>query len=104
MAGRGLASVMADGTMAAGTDCPDACFLAVGPALTLVWPLADWWTLTLDGRFQLLVSDDLAARSELSLGQTFALRRNLALKVGLLLEDDRDGLQTEWASALHWYF
>ena len=33
-----------------------------------------------------------------------ALRRNLALKVGLLLEDDRDGLQTEWASALHWYF
>ena len=88
----------------AGTDCPDACFLAVGPALTLVWPLADWWTLTLDGRFQLLVSDDLAARSDLSLGQTFALRRNLALKVGLLLEDDRDGLQTEWASALHWYF
>jgi hypothetical protein len=50
------------------------------------------------------VSDDAAARSGLALGQTFALRRNLALKVGLLLEDDRDGLQTEWSSALNWYF
>ena len=104
LGGGGLVGVMADATLAAGTDCPDACFLAVGPALTLLWPVADWWTLSLDGRLQLLVSDDVAGRSDLALGQTFALHRNLALEVGLLLEDDRDGLQTEWASALNWYF
>ena len=95
---------MAEAKAAAGTDCPDACFLALGPALTLVWPATDRWSLLLDGRWQLLLGADPADRFDLSLGQTFALGRNLALKVSLLLEDDRGGVQTEWASALHWYF
>jgi hypothetical protein len=100
----GLASLMADATLAGGTDCPDACFLALGPALTAAWQATDWWSLLLEGRWQLRLGDDLGDRYALSLGQTFALHRNLALEVNLLLEDDRDGVQTEWASALNWYF
>jgi hypothetical protein len=102
--GGGLASLMADAEAAAGTDCPDACFVALGPALSVLWPATDWWSLALEGRWQLMLSDDLGERYELGFGQTFALRRNLALRLDLLLEDGRGGLQTEWASALHWYF
>jgi hypothetical protein len=102
--GGGLASLLADAEAAAGTDCPDACFVALGPALSVLWPATDWWSLALEGRWQLMLSDDPGERYGLGFGQTFALRRNLALRLDLLLEDDRGGLQTEWASALHWYF
>ena len=95
---------MAAADAVAGTDCPDACFLALGPALTLVWPASERWTILLDGRWQLQIGEDLADRFDLSLGQSFALHRNLALEVGLLVEDDRGGVQTEWASTLRWYF
>jgi hypothetical protein len=101
---RGVASLMAEASVAAGADCPDACFLAAGPALTVTWPATERWQLSLEGRYQLLLSDGLGDRYDVALGQTFALRPNLALKLDLLVEDDRNGAQTEWSSGLHWYF
>jgi Domain of unknown function (DUF4105) len=99
-----LLSVMAEASAAAGTDCPDACFVAAGPALSLIWPIGDRWTAQLQGRGQLLYNDRPRAVYGAGLAQNLALTRNLALRLDLLVENGGGGAQTEWATSLHWYF
>ena len=62
------------------------------------------WTLALDGRFQLLLSDEADRRFALGLDQSFALRRNLALGLDLALEDEGGDAQAEGLTSLRLYF
>jgi hypothetical protein len=101
---RGLASLMGEADLIAGPDCSETCFAALGPALTLIWPITGRWTVQLDGRVQALLGEEITERYDAGLGQTLALTTNLALKLDLLLEKDRGGPQTEWSTSLHWYF
>ena len=102
--GSALLSVMAEASAAAGTDCPDACFVALGPAATLIWPITERWTAQLQGRSQLLLGDRVRGAYGAELGQNLALSPNLALRLNLLVENEGGGAQTEWATSLHWYF
>jgi Domain of unknown function (DUF4105) len=102
--GRALLSVMAEAGAAAGTDCPDACFVALGPGASLIWPITERWTAQLQGRGQVLLGDRVRAAYGAELGQNLALTRNLALRLNLLVENEGGGAQTEWATSLHWYF
>ncbi len=104
LGGRGLASLMGEAKVTAGPDCADTCFVALGPALTLIWPLTERWTVQLDSRVQALLGETVTDRFDAGLGQTLALTANLALKLDLLVEKDRGGPQTEWSTSLHWYF
>jgi hypothetical protein len=94
---------MAEASLAAGTDCPDACFVALGPSASLIWPITDWWTAQVRGRSQLLFNDRVRARLGADLGQSLTLAPNLALELDLLIESYR-GTQSEWSTSLHWYF
>jgi hypothetical protein len=100
----GLASLMGEADLIAGPDCSETCFAALGPALTLIWPITERWTVQLDGRVQALLGEEITERFDAGLGQTLELTSNLALKLDLLLEKDRGGPQTEWSTSLHWYF
>ncbi len=102
--GRALVNVMAEASLAAGTDCLDACFVALGPSASLIWPITDRWTAQAQGRSQILLNDRVRAQLDADLGQSLALARNLALKLDLLIENDGGGAQTEWSTSLHWYF
>jgi hypothetical protein len=104
IAGGALVNVMAEAGLAAGTDCPDACFVALGPAASLIWPITDRWTARLQGRAQALLNDRVRGRFGADLGQSFAIAPNLALELDLLVENDGGGAQTEWSTSLNWYF
>jgi hypothetical protein len=102
--GDALLNVMAEAGAAAGTDCPDACFVALGPAASLIWPVTERWTAQLQTRSQLLLGDRVRGAYGAELGQNLALTPNLALRLDLLVENEGGGAQTEWATSLHWYF
>jgi Domain of unknown function (DUF4105) len=102
--GSALFSVMAEASAVAGTDCPDACFVGVGPAVSLIWPITERWSAQLQGRSQVLLGDGVRGAYGAELGQNLALTPNLALRVNLLVENEGGGAQTEWATSLHWYF
>jgi Domain of unknown function (DUF4105) len=104
IAGGALVNVMAEADLAAGTDCPDACFVALGPAASLIWPITDRWTARLQGRAQALLNDRVRGRFGADLGQSFAITPNLALELDLLVENEGGGAQTEWSTSLNWYF
>jgi hypothetical protein len=99
-----LGSLMLEAELGAGTDCPDACFAALGPAFTLIWPATDRWTFLLDAGVQLVMSDRVEPGFDLGLSQSYALGRNFALELDLLVEDDGAGAQAEWSTSLLWYF
>jgi hypothetical protein len=101
---RALLSVMAEASAVAGTDCPDACFVALGPAASLLWPITERWNVQLQARGQVLLGDRLRGAYGAELGQNLALTPNLALRLNLLVENEGGGAQTEWATGLHWYF
>jgi hypothetical protein len=102
--GGALLNVMAEARAVAGTDCPDACFLALGPAATLIWPITERWTAQLQGGSQVLLGDRVRGAYGAALGQNLALSPNLALRLDLLVENEGGGAQTEWATSLHLYF
>jgi hypothetical protein len=102
--GGALLNVMAEASATAGTDCPDACFVALGPAASLIWPFTERWTTQLQARSQLLVGDRVRGAYGAELGQSLAIAPNLALRLDLLVENEGGGAQTEWATSLHWYF
>ena len=104
LGGQGLASLMGEAKVTAGPDCGDTCFVALGPAFSLIWPLTERWTVQLDSRLQALLGETITDRFDAGLGQTLALTANLALKLDLMLDKDRGGPQTEWSTSLHWYF
>jgi hypothetical protein len=104
IAGSALLSLMAEASAFAGTDCPDACFAAVGPAASLIWPITERWSAQLHVTGQLLVGDRVRPAYGADLGQNLALTPNLALRLGLLVENEGGGTQTEWATSLQWYF
>jgi hypothetical protein len=95
---------MLEAELGAGTDCPDACFAALGPAFTLVWPATERWKFLLDAGVQLLVSDHVEPGFDVGVSQSYALGRNFALELDLLVEDDGAGAQAEWSTSLLWYF
>ena len=95
---------MLEAELGAGTDCPDACFAALGPALTLVWPATERWKILLDAGVQLLASDHVEPGFDVGLSQSYALGRNFAVELDLLVEDDGAGAQAEWSTSLLWYF
>jgi hypothetical protein len=99
-----LGSVMLEAELGTGTDCPDSCFAALGPAFTLVWPATERWKFVLDSGVQLVVSDHIGPGFDVGLSQSYALGRNFALELDLLVEDDGAGAQAEWATSLLWYF
>ena len=99
-----LGSLMLEAELGAGTDCPDACFAALGPAFTLVWPATERWKFLLDAGVQLLMSDHVEPGFDVGLSQSYALGRNFALELDLLVEDDGAGAQAEWSTSLLWYF
>ncbi len=104
LGGQGLASLMGEAKLTAGPDCTDSCFVALGPAFTLIWPLTERWTVQLDSRLQALLGETITDRFDAGLGQTLELTANLALKLDLLVDKDRGGPQTEWSTSIHWYF
>src|SRR5690606_32541255 len=99
-----LGGVMLEAKLGAGSECPKTCFLALGPAFTLIWPATERWQFLLDARLQLLVSDELDRRFDVALGQSYTLGRNLALGLDVAIENDGAGAQAEWSTSLHWYF
>jgi Domain of unknown function (DUF4105) len=99
-----LGSLMLEAELGAGTDCPDSCFAALGPAFTLVWPATERWMFLLDAGVQLLVSDHVEPGFDVGLSQSYALGRNFALELDLLVEDDGAGAPAEWSTSLLWYF
>ncbi len=99
-----LGSLMLEAELGAGTDCPDSCFAALGPALTLVWPATERWTFLLDAGVQMIMSDHVEPGFDVGLSQSYALGRNFALELDLLVEDDGAGAQAEWSTSLLWYF
>jgi Domain of unknown function (DUF4105) len=99
-----LGSVMLEAELGASTECPDRCFAALGPAFTLLWPATESWTFLLDARLQLLMRDHLDRGFDVGLSQSYALGRNFALELDLLVEDDGAGAQAEWSTSLLWYF
>ena len=99
-----LGSLMLEADLGAGTDCPDSCFAALGPAFTLVWPATERWTFLLDAGVQLFISDQVEPGFDVGLRQSYALGRNFALELDLLVEDDGAGAQAEWSTSLLWYF
>jgi Domain of unknown function (DUF4105) len=103
--GRGaLGSMMLEAKLGSGTDCPDSCFAALGPAFTLLWPATERWTFLLDARLRLLMRDHLDRGFDVGLSQSYALGRNFALELDLLVQDDGAGAQAEWSTSLLWYF
>ena len=98
-----LGSLMLEAELGAGTDCPDACFAALGPALTLVWPATERWKILLAAGVQLLASDHVEPGFDFGLSQSYALGRNFAVELDLLVEDDGAGAQAEWSTSLLWY-
>jgi hypothetical protein len=50
------------------------------------------------------VSDHIGPGFDVGLSQSYALGRNFALELDLLVEDDGAGAQAEWATSLLWYF
>jgi hypothetical protein len=102
--GRALLSVMAEADAAAGTDCPDACFVALGPAASLIWPITERWTAQLQARGQVLLGDRVRGAYGAELGQNLALTPNLALRLNALVENEGGGAQAEWSTSLQWYF
>jgi Domain of unknown function (DUF4105) len=103
--GRGaLGSMMLEAKLGSGTDCPDSCFAALGPAFTLRWPATERWTFLLDARLRLLMRDHLDRGFDVGLSQSYALGRNFALELDLLVQDDGAGAQAEWSTSLLWYF
>ncbi len=101
---RGLASLMGEADLFAGPDCSKTCAVALGPALTLIWPITERWTVQVDSRLQALLGETITDRFQAGLDQTLELTANLALKLDLVVEKDRGGPQTEWSTSLHWYF
>jgi hypothetical protein len=99
-----LGSLMLEAELGAGTDCPDSCFAALGPAFALVWPATERWKFLLEAGVQLLMSDRVEPGFDLGLAQSYALGRNFALALDLLVEDDGAGAQAEWSTSLLWYF
>jgi hypothetical protein len=99
-----LGSVMLEAKLGAGTDCPDTCFAAFGPAFTLIWPATARWKFMLDASLQLLMSDHVEPGFDVGLGQSYALGRNFALELELIVEGDGGGAQAEWSTSLLWYF
>jgi Domain of unknown function (DUF4105) len=99
-----LGSLMLQAELGVGTDCPDTCFAAAGPAFTLVWPATERWTFLLDASLQLLISDHFDGGFDVGLSQSYALGRNFALELDLAVEDDGAGAQAEWSTSLLWYF
>ena len=104
LGGQGLASLMGEARLTAGPDCADTCFVALGPAFTLIWPVTERWSVQLDSSLQALLGEEITERYDAGLGQTLELTANLALKLDLLVAKDRGGPQTEWSTSLHWYF
>ena len=102
--GSALLSVMAEASAVAGTDCADACFVALGPAASLIWPITAHWSAQLRARGQALLGGQVRGAYGAGLGQNLALTPNLALRLDLLVENEGGGAQTEWATSLHWYF
>jgi hypothetical protein len=99
-----LGSVMLEAQLGAGTDCPDSCFAALGPAFTLVWPATERWKFVLDAGVQLILTDQVDRGFDVALSQSYALGHNFALELDLLVEDDGAGAQAEWSTSLLWYF
>jgi hypothetical protein len=102
--GRGLVSLMGEADLFAGPECSETCNAALGPALTVIWPVTGRWGVQLTGRFQALLGGEITDRFGAGLGQTVELASNLALKLDLAVEKDRGAPQTEWSTSLHWYF
>lgn len=100
----GLLSLLAEAGIGVGGNCPETCFFAIGPGVTLVWRVLDRWTVLLEGRAQALLTDPVGKRLEVQLGQSFRLSRNLAIKIDASVGDEGGGVQTELGSSLHWYF
>jgi len=99
-----LVALMGEAELGIGGECFRTCFAALGPGLTVVWPVSEDWRLLADGKLQALFAEDVDARYRIGLAQSYALGRNLALQTGVALEDDGGGAQTEWSASLNWYF
>jgi Domain of unknown function (DUF4105) len=104
IADRAMLTVLAEAEFGAGDACFRNCFAALGPAVILGWQMSERATLMIEGKEQLLMSEDVGDRYALRATQSLALSRNLALKLDLALEDDGAGADLEWGSSLNLYF
>ncbi len=101
---RAIWSALIEGGMIGGEDCDETCSVNIGPSLSLLWPMTDHATFSVDGRYQLRFGEAVNERYELRLGQSYGFARNLAVKLEGTLEDEGGGAQTELLSTLNWYF
>jgi len=99
-----LGSMMLEAKLGSGTECPDRCFAEFGPAFTLVWPATERWQVVVGAGGAFVVSDHVDGGFDVGLTQSYALGRNFALELDLLVEDDGAGAQAEWSTSLLWYF
>jgi hypothetical protein len=104
IADHAMLTVLAEAELGAGDACFRNCFAAIGPAVILGWQMGERAHLLLEGREQLLLSEEVGDRYALHATQSLALGPNLALKVDLALEDDGASADLEWSSSLNWYF
>lgn len=99
-----IASTMLDGGLSGGEACERTCGFNIGPALSLLWPMGDRATFSLDGGYRLRFGQRVEDAYGFRLGQSYGLAADLAIKLELALEDEGDGLQPEVLSTLNWYF
>lgn len=99
-----IASTMLDGGLSGGEACERTCGFNIGPALSLLWPITDRATFSLDGGYRLRFGQRVEEAYGIRLGQSYGLAADLAIKLELALEDEGDGLQPEVLSTLNWYF
>ena len=99
-----LMAAMLDLRILADRDWPNGRLLEVGPGLDLVWSPTATWRIELGGEFGAVLGDGIASRYALTLGQSLALERNLALRLDAALKNDGGALYPEWRAGLAWYF
>ena len=99
-----LMAAMLGGQLLADRDWPHGRLLGVGPSLDLVWSPTDAWTVTLGSGLQAILGDGIDGRYALTLGQSLAIDKNLALRLDAAVKSDGGDAYTEWRAGLAWYF
>ncbi len=99
-----LVSAMLGGQLLTDRSWPHGRLLGVGPTLDVVWSPTASWTITLGGELEAVLGDGVDGRYGLSLGQSLAISRNLALRLDAALENDGGDVYPEWRAGLAWYF
>ncbi len=99
-----IGSILLDAALTGGEDCERTCGVAMGPALSLLWPISDRATFSAHGSYGVRLGERLEQAYAIGLGQSWGFTADLALKLELTLEDEGGGPEPELLATLNWYF